>query len=118
MKNVRHRDTRQRELIEAALREGKSVVVDNTNPTPEVRAPLIELGRAHGTRVVAYYFDLPVDVAVARNRQREGKGKVPDVAIYVTRAKLKPPTTSEGFDEVHIIATGSTTAQQSLFKPN
>ena len=104
MKNVRSRDDRQRQLIEEALAAGKSVAVDNTSPTPVARAPLIEMGRRHGARVVAYFFETAVKDAVARNRLREGAARVPDVAIFVTAKKLVPPTFKEGFDEVRVIA--------------
>jgi predicted kinase len=79
-------------------------VVDNTNPTPVVRAPVIALGKAHGARVVAYYFEIAVKEAVARNRGRVGKARVPDVVIYATARKIVPPTFQEGFDEVRVIA--------------
>jgi predicted kinase len=104
MPNARNRDVKQNEMIVAALAAGKSVAVDNTNPTPASREPLISLGRARGARVVAYYFETPVKTAVARNRQREGKARVPDVAIFVTAKKLVPPSLAEGFDEVRVIA--------------
>lgn len=104
MPNVRNRDAKQSEMIAAALRAGRSVAVDNTNPTPAVRAPLIALGKALGARVVAYYFEIAVKDAVARNRGREGKARVPDVALFVTARKLVPPTFEEGFDEVRVIA--------------
>jgi predicted kinase len=104
MQNARNREEKQREMIEAALARGASVVVDNTNPTPAVRAPLVEIGRRHGARVVAYYFETTVKDAVARNRLREGKARVPDVAIFVTAKKMVPPGSNEGFDEVHVIA--------------
>ena len=110
MKTVRNRDAQQLQMIDAALGAGQSVVVDNTNPTPAIRQPLIEMAKRHGARVAAYHFDVPVKVAVARNRQREGKARVPDVAIFVTAKKLKPPTFQEGFDEVRVIA-----AQLDLF---
>jgi predicted kinase len=103
MTNTRDRDARQVREIARALAEGKSVVVDNTNPTPAVRAPLIALGRAHGARVVAYYFETTVKDSVARNRLREGKARVPDVALFVTAKKMVPPTIAEGFDEVRVI---------------
>ena len=101
---ARNRDARQQQMIEEALRSGQSVVVDNTNPTPAVRAPLIETGRRFGARVVAFLFETSVKDAVARNRLREGKARVPDVAIYVTAKKLVPPSFQEGFDEVRVIA--------------
>jgi predicted kinase len=103
MKNARDRDRKQRLLIEKAFEAGRPVVVDNTNPTPAVRGPLIALARRHGARVIAYFFDVPVKVAVERNRAREGKGRVPDVAIYVTSKKLVPPKIEEGFDEIHVV---------------
>ena len=104
MPNARRRDDRQEREIAAALAEGKSVVVDNTNPSREVRAPLIALGRRHGARIVAVYFETEVKTAIMRNRQREGRARVPDVAIFATRKKLVPPTPEEGFDEVRVIA--------------
>jgi predicted kinase len=106
MKNARNRDARQQSMIEEALAAGRSVVVDNTNPTPAVRAPLVAQGRLHGARVVAYYFDAVIKDAIERNRGREGKARVPDYVIYVTARKLVPPSFSEGFDEVRVIAPG------------
>jgi predicted kinase len=103
--NARRRDDRQERDIEAALASGKSVVVDNTNPSIDVRAPLIALGRRHGARIVAVYFETDVRTAIMRNRRREGKARVPDVAIFATKKKLVVPTIEEGFDEVRVIAS-------------
>ena len=105
MPSARRRDDRQERDIEAALASGKSVVVDNTNPSIDVRAPLIALGRRHGARIVAVYFETDVRTAIMRNRQREGKARVPDVAIFATKKKLVVPTIEEGFDEVRVIAS-------------
>jgi predicted kinase len=104
MPKARRRDDHQQRDIEAALAVGKSVVVDNTNPTPDVRASLINLGRRHGARIVAIYFETDVRTAIMRNRRREGKARVPDVAIFATKKKLVPPALEEGFDEVRVIA--------------
>lgn len=104
MPNARSRDAKQIAIIEEALREGRSVAVDNTNPTPAVRAPLIALGRRHGARLIACYFETNVKDSVSRNRKREGKARVPDVAIFTTAKKLVPPAFAEGFDEVRVIA--------------
>lgn len=114
MPNTRNRDAKQEQMIEQALAGGRSVAVDNTNPTPASRAPLIALGRRHGARVVACYFETAVKDAVARNRQREGKARVPDVAIFVTAKKLVPPSFDEGFDEVRVIAPFATTSAGSV----
>ena len=103
MKNVPDRDARQQQMIDEALGAGKSVVIDNTNPTPLVRAPVIAAGRRHGARIIGYFFPVPVKLAVERNRMREGKARVPDVAIYSASRKLVPPDLEEGFDEIHIV---------------
>ncbi|MDQ3282716.1 MAG: ATP-binding protein [Acidobacteriota bacterium] len=112
MKNVRNRDARQLQMIDEALAAGRSVAVDNTNPTPLLRAPLIELGRRHAARIVALYFPSTVRDSVARNRGREEKERVPDVAIFTTARKLVPPTIEEGFDEVRVIAPFAVEAVQ------
>jgi predicted kinase len=104
LKSGRNREMRQRQMIGDALASGRSVVVDNTNPTPAVRAPLIEIGRRFGARVIACYFEANVRDVIARNHAREGKARVPDVAIWVTKRKLVPPSFDEGFDEVRVIA--------------
>jgi predicted kinase len=100
LSNNRNRNRRQAQLIEAALRTGSSIVVDNTNPTVEDRRPLIELGRDLGAKIVGYYFDSTVRQCVGRNRSRTGKDQVPDVAIFATAKRLVPPSYSEGFDEL------------------
>lgn len=110
MKNVRDRDARQQQMIDEALGAGKSVVIDNTNPTPLVRAPLIAAARRHGARIIGYFFQVPVKLAVERNRMR-GKARVPDVAIYSTSRKLIPPDFEEGFDEIHIVAAPQPNAE-------
>ncbi|HSP34044.1 MAG TPA: ATP-binding protein [Thermoanaerobaculia bacterium] len=104
MKNARDRDAMQELMIEKALAKGKPVVVDNTNPSPASREPLIALGRRLGARIVGYYFDLPMKVALERNRARQGKERVPDVAIFVTAKKMAAPKFEEGFDEIHVVA--------------
>ena len=45
LRNNPHPARRQAQLIEQALQAGQSIVVDNTSPTAEVRAPLIALGK-------------------------------------------------------------------------
>ena len=99
-RNNKNANRRQAQLIEDALGAGRSVVVDNTNPTPEDRRALIRLGGEYGARIVGYYFDASLHECLRRNEAREGKARVPDVAIYATAKKLVPPSTEEGFDEL------------------
>jgi predicted kinase len=98
-----NKDKRQRELIVEALASGRSVVVDNTNPTVASRAPLLEMARHHGARTVAIEFEAEVRECVAMNRLREGMAKVPNVAIFTAAKKFQKPSLDEGFDEVRVI---------------
>jgi predicted kinase len=99
--NARKKEDRQRRLIEESLRAGRFVVVDNTNPTPLEREPLIAIGRTLGVTVVSYSFVVAVDEALRRNAGREGRARVPDVAIYAVAKRLVAPIASEGFDRLY-----------------
>ena len=100
---TRDRGRRQAALVEAALGAGRSVVIDNTNPTPADRAAIITIARRFGARVVGYYFDSTRTSSLGRNRGRQGKARVPDVAILATAKRLVPPSLAEGFDELHTV---------------
>ncbi|WP_233221098.1 ATP-binding protein [Streptomyces carminius] len=97
---ARHRQRRQLRLVAEALGEGRSVVVDNTNPSPAEWAPLIGAGRAHGARVVAYWFPPDVPGALARNAARPDRERVPGVGLYDTLRRLREPRRADGFDAV------------------
>jgi predicted kinase len=103
MADTRNRETKQMQQLDQALAAGRSVVVDNTNPTRDVRAPLIAAAKRHGARAIGIWFDPHIPTSLARNRQREGRARVPDVAIFVTKKKLVAPSTDEGFDEVRVV---------------
>ena len=103
MRSTRDRNTRQLALVAQALAAGRSVVVDNTNLRVTDRAPLIAAARAAGAKPVGYFFDATAKECLARNRGREGKARVPDVAIHVARARLEPPTREEGFDALFTV---------------
>ena len=75
--------------------------MDNTNPGVEDRRPLVELGRRFGARIVGYHFESGVRECLARNARREGKARVPDVAVFATAKRLVPPSREEGFDELY-----------------
>lgn len=94
---------RQRQLIEAALQQNLSVVVDNTNSTVEDRKDLINLGYLYGAEITGYFFAVQVKQCLERNRAREGKARVPDVAIFATLKKLTRPSYDEGFTKLFYV---------------
>ncbi|MEZ6188763.1 MAG: AAA family ATPase [Planctomycetota bacterium] len=102
--NARRPATRQAREVEAALAAGRSVVVDNTNPTRAERAALIALGRRHRARVVGYFFRSELQACLARNAARSGRARIPDKGLFATRARLELPAPDEGFDALYYVA--------------
>jgi predicted kinase len=98
MKSSSRGTARTGALVAGALAAGRSVAVDNVNARVADRAPLIAAARAHGARVVGYVLDTEAKECLRRNRTREGEARVPDVAVFVSRKRLQPPTMAEGFD--------------------
>ena len=103
MPHARDREAKQMMQIDEALSAGLSVVVDNTSPTIQSRAPLIAAGKRHGARVIAVYFDPHIPTVLARNQKREGRARVPVPAIFATKKKMVVPTVAEGFDDVRVV---------------
>lgn len=103
MRNNKNRARRQAQLVEASLQAGRSIAVDNTNPTIEERASLIELGKRYDAHILGYYFQSKVKDCLERNQQRSGKARVPDIAIYATIKKLVRPTYAEGFHQLFYV---------------
>jgi len=98
--NNRNRARRQLQLMEQAFQDGRSVVLDNTNPAAQDRAAPIELARRSGATVTGYVFVRDIPASLERNRRREGRARVPDVAIYATAKKWQEPGWAEGFERL------------------
>jgi predicted kinase len=100
------KEQRQQQLIEAALQAGRSIVIDNTNPSPIDRATIIQQGKTYQATIIGYYFSSVIDECMQRNLQREGKALVPDVGFYSTVKKLEKPDYAEGFDRLFYVRIG------------
>jgi predicted kinase len=109
MPNVRRKQEKQIALLERALKAGRSVVVDNTNSSRAMRAPLLALGRDYRARVVGYYFESSLHECLERNRQRIGKARVPDAAIFSAAKLFEIPSQEEGFDELYSVTLSNGT---------
>ena len=92
LRNARGREARQTAAVAASLSSGCSVVVDNTNPGIADRAALIALGRRFDAAIAGYYFASEPAACRRRNALRQGRARVPDVAIFST---LRPPAASD-----------------------
>ena len=103
MPNVRQRGARQILMLEKALGAGRSVAIDNTNPARADRAPLVAAARAAGARVVAYVLTTTVGECLARNRGRQGRERVPDVAVFTAAKRMESPSLAEGLDALYYV---------------
>jgi len=108
-------NTRNKELrfIETCIRTFQPFVIDNTNPSLEERAKYIAIAKANKFKVIGYYFQSKVTVSLARNDQRPGKEKIPEVGIKGTFKRLCLPQLEEGFDELYYV-----TAENNMFTVN
>lgn len=83
------------------------VFIDATHLSPKVRAQI----RSHIKKKpyqIAVSFEIPLAVALERNKKRSGRALVPESAIYNMYNRYIIPTLAEGFDEVwHIDAEGN-----------
>jgi bifunctional polynucleotide phosphatase/kinase len=91
--------------VEEALAAGKSVVVDNTNPGPDIREEYIEIAKEKGVPVRCFWFQTPLELAKHLNMYRElitngDHEHVSRIAYAVYKKNFKEPKTSEGFTEV------------------
>jgi predicted kinase len=101
MRNNKNRERRQRYLVAEALRVGRDVVVDNTNPSRADREPLLNLARSFGARAVGYFFESDLETCRVRNAKRVGRACVPEVAFALFLKKLERPHLDEGFHSLH-----------------
>ena len=89
----------------SALKDGKSVVIDNTNPTKAARKPYIDLAAKHKAPCRCIYIDIPTELSHHLNfvRQNQTKGeirRIPEVAYRTYEKNFEMPDKSEGFVDV------------------
>jgi predicted kinase len=88
-----------RYLIRQRIAAGRPVTyVDATHLTPWERKPYVMLARRYGCQLEALFFDVPVDICIARNQARERV--VPEEAIRKMAQQMITPSIEEGFARV------------------
>lgn len=84
------------------LEEGKNVICDSTNLTPDYRTELLKEFTDICTKKVIIFVDTKPEECLLRNAGRTGVARVPDMDIRVASMIIKPPTYSEGWDEIYV----------------
>jgi bifunctional polynucleotide phosphatase/kinase len=88
------------------LKEGKSVVIDNTNPTKKSRADYINLAKKLKiNQIRCFHINTPLDLCHHLNyvRQNQTQGRIrriPDVGYHTFTKYFEKPEKSEGFSEI------------------
>jgi len=91
-----------RYLLRQRIAAGRSMTyIDATNLTPEERRPYIQIAKRCGCEVEAVFFDVPLEVCMARNAQR--RRVVPEEAMLKLAGKLQAPSLDEGFAHLGVI---------------
>ncbi|WP_369258850.1 AAA family ATPase [Geodermatophilus amargosae] len=115
---ARRREARQRRVVAELPAAWRSVVVDDSSPSPEERAPLVAAARAAGLPVRAVWVDTPREECLARvetrNAAREERARVPLVGVPAARERFRPPSEDEGFDRVDVVRPGSRAAERRV----
>jgi predicted kinase len=75
--------------------------VDATNLSIHERRQWIKMAKSFGYEVQAVFFDVPLEVCLDRNRQRERS--VSDDVMRKMAEKLKPPAFEEGFAKITVV---------------
>jgi predicted kinase len=79
--------------------------VDATNLSIHERRQWIKMAKSFGYEVQAVFFDVPLEVCLDRNRQRERA--VSEDVMRKMAEKLKPPVFEEGFAKITVVRVKS-----------
>jgi predicted kinase len=91
-----------RYLIRQRIAAGRPVTyVDATHLTPWERKPYAILAQRYGCTLEALFFDVPLEICMARNQARDRV--VPEEAIRKMARLMVPPSKEEGFAEITTI---------------
>jgi bifunctional polynucleotide phosphatase/kinase len=106
-----------------AISQGKSVVIDNTNPDVASRAKYIAVAKQYKVKVRCFVMTTPRPLATHLNIYRSvaSNGKVPqipEIAYNVYSSKYTDPATSEGFEEIkkiNFVPTFASEKEKEMF---
>jgi predicted kinase len=79
--------------------------VDATNLSVHERRQWIKMAKSFGYEVQAVFFDVPLEVCLDRNRQRDRS--VSEDVMRKMAEKLKPPVFEEGFEKITVVRVKS-----------
>ncbi len=94
---------KENDALWLAINRKENIIIDNTNPTASDRKKYIEAGKASQYRIIGYFMQSRLQECIERNDSRQGKEKIPSIAIACTSNKLEMPGYEEGFNELYFV---------------
>jgi bifunctional polynucleotide phosphatase/kinase len=92
----------------AFLQKGESIVIDNTNPDPDVRSQWVEMAKKHKVPIRCVWFKTPLYLCEHNDAVRslnktlnpEDRQSLPKLAFNGFASRFKEPKDKEGFQDV------------------
>ena len=91
------------DLCNSLLKNNKSVIIDNTNPSLKIREEYIQIGKKNNVIIRCFYMKTSVELSKHNNIFRSiisDLVPVPSIAYNIYKKNFKTPTLNEGFDDV------------------
>ena len=85
-------------VIEEYLKEGKNIVVDDTNLTRKIRKLHIDLAKKYSAKIIGIFMNTSSNLLQQRQLRRHNP--FPTVAINKQIKELETPLKDEGFDSL------------------
>lgn len=99
------------DLLRLRLDLGRPVsYVDATNFRREFRQSFLDIARERGAVPEALYFDVPLEICLARNGSRPRR--VPEDVMRSMAERFEPPTLEEGFRRIVVIGESGETLRE------
>lgn len=95
-------------IIEMRLRIGHCTIADGVNLHADLRTGMLAPARHHAYHTVLIVFDLPLEMCLTQNAQRDGSRRIPEQQIRAQREALDeimPRLSDEGWDHVIVLNT-------------
>jgi len=84
--------------IEQCLKQGKSIVVDDTNLTKDIRKMHIDMAKKYHAKMIGIFMN--TSRGLLEKRQRSRRDPFPLSVIYKQLNQLETPVIDERFDEL------------------
>ena len=90
-------------MVKELIIKGKSLIVDNTNPTIETRKFYIDIARENDYYITCIYMQTSLELSIHNNHFRNNYKTnllIPEIAYRIFKSKFEKPKEEEGFNRI------------------